>query len=233
MLYNFQWLIGIFIFIPRSCTIVQQQPASSGSEKNSETTETQNVTEDVIDVKETKEDEVVLIEQKEVTEAQNQLAGETQIDKAQIDDKQEPATDVEKSAIESSEDKDDEIIQAIRLEDEAPEENKREEKSDVVQQSVVETNEDSAESVIQAVRVEDEESEEKKEEEKTETVPESVVETSEDSKELVIQAVRVADEPVGGEIEATQEVDTKSISSESSGLIFIICYGNTVSKIDQ
>lgn len=228
MLYNFQWLIVIFIFIPRSCTIVQQQPASSGSEKNSETTETQNVTEDVIDVKETKEDEVVLIEQKEVTEAQNELAGETQ-----TDDKQEPVADVEKSAIESSEDKDDEIIQAIRLEDEAPEENKREEKSDVVQQSVVETNEDSAESVIQAVRVEDEESEEKKEEEKTETVPESVVETSEDSEELVIQAVRVADEPVGGEIEATQEVDTKSISSESSGLIFIIWYGNTVSKIDQ
>ena len=74
MLYNNQRLIGIFIFIRRSCTIVQQQTASSGSEKSSETTETQNVTGDVIDVKETNEDEAVLIEQKEVTEAQNELA---------------------------------------------------------------------------------------------------------------------------------------------------------------
>ena len=175
----FQCLIAILIFNPRSCTIVQQQTASSGSDKSSETTETQNVT----DAKQTNEDEAVVIDQKGVTEAQTEepQTGETE---AQTEDKQEPADDLKQSAIDSSEDKDEEIIQAIRVEDEVSEEN---------------------------------------EEAQAETVPQSVVETSEDSAELIIQAVRVPDEPADeGKIEATQEEDTKSISSESSGLIYIL-----------
>ena len=181
-LNNFWLLFWISIF--RSCTIVQQQAASSSSEKSSEINESQNVTGDV-EASDTKEDEAVVIDQKEATEAKNETdqTEEAQSEETQNEEKQEPTEDLKQSAIESNEDKDDEIIQAIRVEDET--------------------------------------SEEIKEEEETKNFPQSLIETNEDSAESVIQAVRVEDEPADdGQIEATQEEDTKSISSESSGLIY-------------
>jgi len=135
-----------------SCTIVHQQNQSSGSEKNSEISETLNSTGGDIDAEETIDTEPDVIDQRQVAESQTEAHQNHQ---DQTIDQDVPVEDLKQSVIESNEDKDEELIQAVRVEEKASEENKQE-SGTKLPDSIVESQDDSEELIIQAVRLEDE-----------------------------------------------------------------------------
>ena len=93
-----------------------------------------------------------MIDQRQVAESQTEAHQNHQ---DQTIDQDVPVEDLKQSVIESNEDKDEELIQAVRVEEKTSEENKQE-SGTKLPDSIVESQDDSEELIIQAVRLEDE-----------------------------------------------------------------------------
>ena len=132
----------------RSCTIVEQQSASD-SDKSSEIIENQDVTEKQIteDENNKSEDEAVIIEHQEVVEAAKAV---------ESGNSNQNSEGQKQSVIESNDDEEEIIIEAVRVEDEKPVDDQKT-SLPTSPQSVITTTEDSNDVIIQAVRVESKE----------------------------------------------------------------------------